>query len=427
MSRQNWVETSALVECISEYIVRSYGDTFIGLTSTDLSTLSNLLSNLSIANVGFLNDLRTPLQNMSNEFVDFLSTTDRCGFMLRPIWFDSDINPAVTDNFVNSYIKLRNSVPVSDVIRQVNNLSLHNDVVLKIYSVQNAIIRALDPPYGTKVDPTNLFRATALKPSNYGQRRSLCTQLGAGVEAVDFFVSERGRMVFGRRSPNALQAAQYDINVPNFWSVLDVTNARVYFTNTFLGCTITNVQVNAQNGQNPVAFIRVNTDQNDINVDSDAIVSFSLAGGVINVTTAVPMTGFAIAIEGDFHFQMNRCQSYYTGVSITLGAQVPIDDFGIMKHLEIFRMRLLACGQAEMFAESMNRLTMQLIANYTQDNFNPNAVAFATPWYRISERFGVILSFIDQNINLQTRRLMVRHLWVIYSFIAVFGRYYNIN
>nr|AAT97065.1 unknown [Tobacco leaf enation phytoreovirus] len=425
MSRQAWIETSALVESISSYIVDSFGESFSGLTISDVTTLANLMGQLSLGDVGFLNDLRTPLQTMSNQFIDFISTTDRCNFMLRPAWFDSDVIPAVTDNFIVDYVKTRFSNPISDTLRQMNNLSIFPKQALQVMSSQNAVMKALEPPYLSPVDPRRLARATAgANSGNYTRRRALATVLGGGAVPEDFVVAEKDKIIIGRRSLNPLPAAQYDINVPQYWQCLSVTNARISFVNSFIGSPITNVDVNVANGANVVANIRVPTDANDMAVDSDAIVSFSFSGGIVTVVTNVPLTGFAIAIEGDFHFQMNRCQSYYTGTSIVM-ANIPVDDFGLTGLLEPFRNRLMACGQSEIFSDAMNRLTMALLSNYCPDVQGIELIAFTSPWYRMSERFGTIVSFNQAGFNLERKRLIVRHLWIIMSFIAVFGRYYN--
>nr|ABC75537.1 outer capsid protein P8 [Rice gall dwarf virus] len=426
MSRQAWIETSALIECISEYGTKCSFDTFQGLTINDISTLSNLMNQISVASVGFLNDPRTPLQAMSCEFVNFISTADRHAYMLQKNWFDSDVAPNVTtDNFIATYIKPRFSRTVSDVLRQVNNFALQPMENPKLISRQLGVLKAYDIPYSTPINPMDVARSSANVVGNVSQRRALSTPLIQGARNVTFIVSESDKIIFGTRSLNPIAPGNFQINVPPWYSDLNVVDARIYFTNSFLGCTIQNVQVNAVNGNDPVATITVPTDNNPFIVDSDSVVSLSLSGGAINVTTAVNLTGYAIAIEGKFNMQMNASPSYYTLSSLTIQTSV-IDDFGLSAFLEPFRIRLRASGQTEIFSQSMNTLTENLIRQYMPANQAVN-IAFVSPWYRFSERARTILTFNQPLLPFASRKLIIRHLWVIMSFIAVFGRYYTVN
>ncbi|QIJ56930.1 capsid protein [Scaphoideus titanus reo-like virus 1] len=419
MSRQAWLDTSSLLESISEYVVRCDGNNFSGLTLADVNGLSNLLVQLSITN-GYQTDVRVPLQAMSNSFVAFMSTTDRCGYMLRREWFASDTNPTVSDDFVAAFIKPRMQNPMADIIRQTDYLSLQPHIDLKLHPKQLAIMKGLDTPYNSPVQPCDLFRSTAAQNGNISMMGTLAT---VPVAPAHFFVAERHRILFGTRSAAAIEPADYGIAVPNWAANLQVTNARLYFTNSFFGTTIEGVQVASAVGDAPTT-IMVPTDNNFLTVNSDSVYSFSMSGGNINLTLGVQKTGYCIAIDGTFSLQANRSQNYYTLTSITQ-PDTYMDDFKLSVFLNPFLTQLEAAGQTEIFSNAMNTLTITLITNYTAPAV-AGAMAFDAPWWRFSERAHTILSNAAiQDMNV--RKLLVRHLWIIVSLIAVFGRYYRPN
>nr|Q85449.1 RecName: Full=Outer capsid protein P8; AltName: Full=Structural protein P8; Contains: RecName: Full=Outer capsid protein P8'; Contains: RecName: Full=Small peptide 1; Short=Sp1 [Rice dwarf virus (isolate Akita)]BAA01071.1 protein 8 [Rice dwarf virus] len=421
MSRQMWLDTSALLEAISEYVVRCNGDTFSGLTTGDFNALSNMFTQLSVSSAGYVSDPRVPLQTMSNMFVSFITSTDRCGYMLRKTWFNSDTKPTVSDDFITTYIRPRLQVPMSDTVRQLNNLSLQPSAKPKLYERQNAIMKGLDIPYSEPIEPCKLFRSVAGQTGNIPMMGILATPPAA--QQQPFFVAERRRILFGIRSNAAIPAGAYQFVVPAWASVLSVTGAYVYFTNSFFGTTIAGVTATATAADAATTFT-VPTDANNLPVQTDSRLSFSLGGGNINLELGVAKTGFCVAIEGEFTILANRSQAYYTLNSIT---QTPtsIDDFDVSDFLTTFLSQLRACGQYEIFSDAMDQLTNSLITNYMDPPALPAGLAFTSPWFRFSERARTILAL--QNVDLNIRKLIVRHLWVITSLIAVFGRYYRPN
>lgn len=274
MSRQAWIDTSCLLEAISEYIVRCNDDIFNGITVGDFNGLSNLLIQLSVATNGYQTNPRTPLQTMSNSFITFISSMDRCGYMLRPEWFNSDTHPNVSDDFISTYIKVRLQNPLSELIRQVNYTSLQPKVAPKLITKQTPVLKGIDTPYNAPVYPCDVFRASAAQAGNISVMGIMAAPPNV---ATPFFVAERDRILFGVRSPNAIPAGPQIVVVPQWASALQVSNARLYFTDSFFGTGISGVSTVTVAGEQP-STITVPTDINNFTINSDSIVSFSLAG-----------------------------------------------------------------------------------------------------------------------------------------------------
>lgn len=142
-----------------------------------------------------------------------------------------------------------------------------------------------------------------------------------------------------------------------------------------------------------------------------------------NVELGVARAGFCIAIDGIFSFLANRSQGYYTLNSILINDTF-IDDFALSHALIPTVLQLSAAGQSEVFSDAMNVVTNALLINYN-GGIDPN-VAFTAPWFRFSERAHNIL-VAPQLAQLNIKRMVIRHLWIIKSLVAVFGRYYTPN
>nr|ADN64760.1 outer capsid protein [Homalodisca vitripennis reovirus] len=419
MSRQAWLDTSSLLEAISEYIGRCTYDTSNGFASGDSNALTNLLAQLQIPTAGYMSDPKVPLQNMSNNFIEFMSTTDRCGFMLKKEWFSSDIQPVVSDDFIATYIKSRNQVPYADVLRQINYPALQASPDPKLIVRQSAVMRGSDTPYTTPIEPCDAYRSVAGGTGNVARMGLLATP---PVQNDTFFVAERGRILFGIRAAAAVQGNQ-QIPIPPWASILQVTNARLYFTDSFFGTSIAGVTATTVPGEAATNVVFPG-DANDMVINSDDVVSLSLNGGNISVTLGVPRVGFCIAIDGIFTMLANRSQNYYT-LTTAIAQNAHLDDFGLSAFLVPTMTALTNVGQAGIFSDAINALTTALIANYTTADVAA-AIAFNSPWNRFSERMAVIMA-AGGIADINVKRLIIRHLWIITSLIAVFGRYYHPN